>query len=107
MQVRQRTRTRRLRCDEIEVFVVPFDPIERRAWTRVGPIFVREIARTDPERDFGVARHYAIQRIEVAVQITDRAEEHTGWFAVYRLRYAVHRSTLNRQQRTETVNGER
>jgi hypothetical protein len=76
MQVWQRTRTGRLRSDEIEVFVIPFDPIERRTRARVGTVFGREIARTQPTGDFGVARHDAVERVEVTVQITDGAKEH-------------------------------
>ena len=35
-----------------------------------------QIARTKPEGHFGVARHYAIERVEVTVQITDGTKKH-------------------------------
>ena len=74
MQVRQRTAARRLRGDEIEVFVVALYPVERRARMRIRAAVVGKIARTDPEGDLRMTRHDPIERIEVAVEITDGAE---------------------------------
>ncbi len=74
VQVRQRTAAGRLRGHEIEVFVVAFDPVERRARMRILAIFGRKVAGANPERDLGMTRHDAIERIEVAVKITDGAE---------------------------------
>ena len=76
VQVRQRTAARRLSGHEIEVFVVALDPVERRARTRILAVFGREVAGTDPERDLGMARHHAIERVEVAMKIADGAEYH-------------------------------
>ena len=55
MQVRQRTAARRLRGDEIEVFVVALDPVERRARTadtrHPPPRGRRDRPRTRPRDD--------------------------------------------------------
>jgi hypothetical protein len=70
-----------LRCpalpggDAIEVFVVAFDPEERlrRVRIRAGP--AGEIANTDPQRHVRVPFHRASQRVEVAVNVGDRADQ--------------------------------
>ena len=67
VQVRQRTASGRLRGDEIEVLVVAFDPVEGRARRWILAVAGREIAGSDPEGDFGMARHHTIERIEIAV----------------------------------------
>ena len=76
VQIRQRTRPGRLRRHEIEVFVVPFDPVQRRAGSGIRAVLGSEVARAYPEFNIGMTRHHPIERVEIAVQIADSAKEH-------------------------------
>jgi len=76
MQVRERTAARQLRCDEIKILVVAFDPVERCTRYRILAVLGCEIAWTYPERRVRLSRHHAIERVEIAVEIANGAEEH-------------------------------
>jgi hypothetical protein len=62
--------------DEIEVFVVAFDPVQRGPRPGIFTALAREITRAHPECNFGMTRHDAIERFEIAVQISDGTELH-------------------------------
>src|SRR6187399_370756 len=63
VQVRQRTSPGGLRGDEIEVFIVPFDPVQRRAGSGIRAVLSSEVARAYPEFSIGMARHHPIERV--------------------------------------------
>src|SRR5688572_23668920 len=64
------------RRDAIEVLVVALDPEERtrRRWIRARP--AGEIADADPVRHVWMALHGVRQRVEVSVDVSDRADDH-------------------------------
>src|SRR5436190_3587589 len=84
VQVSQRTRAGRLRRHEVEVFVVAFDPVQRRPGSGIRAVLVSKVARAHPELDIGMTRHHPIERVEIAVQITDSAKEHLEPGTLYR-----------------------
>ena len=77
VEIGNRAGAGRLRCDEVEILVVAFDPIQRRAGRR--DIRRRRWPdRRDTARDAtsGWRRHDAIKRFEVAVKIADGTKQH-------------------------------
>lgn len=78
MEIGDRPTALRLSRDEIEVFVVAFDPVQRSARLWILTALAREITRAYPECNFGMTRHDAIERFEIAVQISDGTELHTN-----------------------------
>src|SRR6478672_6008742 len=76
MKVGNRTRAGWLSRDEIEVLVVAFYPVQRRARFRIFTRIVGQVARTQPEHHLRMARHDAIECVERTMQIPNGTEVH-------------------------------
>jgi hypothetical protein len=61
---------------------VALDPVKRRARLRILTGQAAQVSGAEPEGHVRMTLHDAIERLEVAVDVTDRAEQHYLWAGV-------------------------
>src|SRR5262245_15501893 len=64
------------RGNDVEIFVVAFDPVDRSNRREVLPIVVRDVANLNPERHAFVSRHDVLNAVERPVNVAERAYLH-------------------------------
>ena len=72
-----RAAARRSRAGEhVEVLVVALDEVERRDRREILAVVARDVADADPQRHVGVPLHDDLNRLELAVDVAERADLH-------------------------------